>query len=130
MMQWGVIVGIVCALLVLVCDPLIAITFTRDPAVQHEVRLVLIAVALMQPLGAMVFVLDGILIGAGDVRYLALAMAAATACYLPFAVLVLLTDAGLLALWGALFVFMFARLYGMGRRFRRDAWLVTGVSAT
>ncbi len=32
----------------------------------------------MQPLGAMVFVLDGILIGAGDVRYLALAMAAAT----------------------------------------------------
>ncbi len=41
-----------------------------------------------------------------------------------------MTDAGLLALWGALFVFMFARLYGMGRRFRGDAWLVTGVSAT
>ncbi len=78
----------------LVLDPLIAITFTRDPAVQHEVRVVLVAVALMQPLGAMVFVLDGILIGAGDVRYLALAMAAATACYVPFAVLVLLTDAG------------------------------------
>jgi putative MATE family efflux protein len=130
MMQWGVIVGVVCALLVLVTDPLIAITFTRDPAVQHEVRLVLIAVALMQPLGAMVFVLDGILIGAGDVRYLAVAMAAATACYAPFAVLVLLTHAGLLALWGALFVFMLARLYGMGRRFRRDDWLVTGASAT
>ncbi len=130
MMQWGVIVGVACALLVLVCDPLIAITFTRDPAVQHEVRLVLVAVALMQPLGAMVFVLDGILIGAGDVRYLALAMAAATACYVPFAVLVLVTDAGLLALWGALFLFMFARLYGMGRRFHGDAWLVTGVSAT
>jgi Na+-driven multidrug efflux pump len=71
-------------------------------------------------------VLDGILIGAGDVRYLALAMVAATACYLPVAFLVLATNAGLLALWGALYVFMLARLYGMGRRYRGDAWLVTG----
>ncbi len=130
MMQWGVIIGVAFALLVLVLDPLIAVTFTRDVAVRDELRPVLVAVALMQPLGAMVFVLDGILIGAGDVRYLALAMAAATACYLPFALLVLITEAGLLALWGALFVFMFARLYGMGRRFRGDAWLVTGASAT
>ncbi len=36
-----------------------------------------------------VFVLDGILIGAGDVRYLARAMAAATAVFLPAALLVL-----------------------------------------
>jgi putative MATE family efflux protein len=130
MLELGVLVGVVLAILVLVFDPLLAIAFTRDPAVQHEIRIVLIAVALMQPLGAAVFVLDGILIGAGDVRYLALAMTAATVVFLPFAFLVLATDAGLLALWGALFVFMFARLYGMGRRFRRDEWLVTGVSAT
>ena len=91
---------------------------------------VLVAVALMQPLGAIVFVLDGILIGAGDARYLALAMVAATACYLPCALLVLATDAGLVALWGALFVFMIARLIGMGRRYRGDAWLVTGTLRT
>ena len=39
---------------------------------------------------------------------------------------VLVTDAGLVALWSALFVFMLARLFGMGRRFQGDAWLVTG----
>ena len=61
------------------CDPLLAIAFTRDAAVRDELRPVLVAVALMQPLGGAVFVLDGILIGAGDVRYLALAMAGATA---------------------------------------------------
>jgi hypothetical protein len=57
-------------------------------------------------------------------------MAAATLCYLPFAALVLATDASLVALWGALYVFMFARLYGMYRRYRRDDWLVTGALAT
>jgi putative MATE family efflux protein len=126
MLQWGVTVGCVLTVFVLVTTPLVAITFTHDPTVRHELIPVLIAVALMQPLGGAVFVLDGILIGAGDVRYLALAMAAATACYLPLALTVLATNAGLLALWGAFYVFMFARLYGMGRRYRGDAWLVTG----
>jgi putative MATE family efflux protein len=126
MLQWGVASGAVLGTLVLVTTPLIALGFTHDHAVRHLLIPVLIAVAIMQPLGGAVFVLDGILIGAGDVRYLALAMAAATACYLPVAFLVLATNAGLLALWGAMYVFMFARLYGMGRRYRGDAWLVTG----
>jgi Na+-driven multidrug efflux pump len=89
-----------------------------------------VLVALMQPLGAEVFVLDGILIGAGDVRYLALAMAVATLCFAPAALAVLATNSGLIALWGALFVFMFARLIGLGRRYRGDQWLVTGASGT
>ena len=74
--------------------------------------------------------IDGILIGAGDARYLALAMTAAMLCYIPFALWVLAFSAGLLALWGALCVFMLARLYGMGRRYRGDAWLVTGATRT
>ena len=130
MLQWGVVVGAILGLLVLAGDPLLALAFTRDAAVRSELRPVLVAVALMQPLGGAVFVLDGILIGAGDVRYLALAMAGATLCFVPCAVLVLASGAGLIALWSALFVFMFARLYGMGRRFRGDRWLVTGASGT
>jgi putative MATE family efflux protein len=130
MIQWGVGVGLVLGVLVLALDPLLALVFTRDPAVRNELRPVLVAVALMQPLGGAVFVLDGILIGAGDVRYLALAMAGATLCFVPCAVLVLTTGAGLIALWGALFVFMAARLYGMGRRFRSNVWLVTGAKGT
>jgi putative MATE family efflux protein len=130
MLQWGLVVGIGLGILVVLFEPLVAVTFTHDSSVRDQLGPVLVAVALMQPLGAIVFVLDGILIGAGDARYLALAMAAATACYLPCAFLVLATDAGLVALWGALFVFMIARLIGMGRRYRGDAWLVTGTLRT
>ena len=130
MLQWGVLVGAALGLLILVLDPVLAVVSTRDAAVRHELRTVLVAVAIMQPLGGAVFVLDGILIGAGDVRYLALAMAGATLCFIPCALAVLATNSGLVALWGSLFVFMFARLYGMGRRFRGNQWLVTGAVGT
>jgi MATE family, multidrug efflux pump len=130
MLEWGVLTGIGAAVAVLVLQPLLVAMFTDDSAVRHQLFQVLWAVALMQPIAAVVFVLDGILIGAGESRYLALAMAAASAAFFPVAFLVLATDAGLLALWGALYVFIFGRLYGMSRRYRTDAWLVTGAVRT
>ncbi len=130
MLQWGVLVGAGLGALVLALDPLLALAFTRDAAVRAQLRPVLVMAALMQPIGGAVFVLDGILIGAGDVRFLALAMAAATVCFVPCAIAVLASGAGLIALWSALFVFMFARLLGMGGRFRANRWLVTGASGT
>jgi len=130
MLQWGFTAGFVLGAVVLLTDPLLAVVFTRDAAVRDELRPVLVAVALMQPLGGLVFVLDGILIGAGDVRYLALAMAGATLCFVPCALFVLASGGGLIALWAALSVFMLARLYGMGRRYKGNDWLVTGVSGT
>jgi putative MATE family efflux protein len=127
MLELGIITGLVVGVCLFVATPLVAVAFTGDGAVQHELRLLLPLVALMQPVSAAVFVLDGILIGAGDVRYLALAMVCATAVFLPLAVLVLVADAGLVALWGALYGFMFARLFGMGIRYRGDAWVVPGI---
>ena len=55
--------------------------FTSDPEVLDRAREMWPLFALMQPLGALVFALDGILLGAGDTRYLAWAMAfSAFAC--------------------------------------------------
>jgi putative MATE family efflux protein len=127
MLELGIMTGLVVGVCLFVATPLVAVAFTGDDSVQHELRLVLPLVALMQPLSAAVFVLDGILIGAGDVRYLALAMACATVVFLPLAALVLVADAGLVALWAALYGFMFARLFGMGVRYRGDAWVVPGI---
>ena len=45
--------------------------FSADPAVQSALVPVLIVVAVTQPLAGYVFVLDGVLIGAGDGRFLA-----------------------------------------------------------
>jgi putative MATE family efflux protein len=130
MLEWGVVAGGVACALVILFLPLLTGAFTSDAAVQDQLRPILWAVALMQPLAAIVFVLDGILIGAGDSRYLALAMAAASAAFFPVALLVLVTHSGLLALWGALYVFIIGRLYGMYRRYRSDTWLVIGAVRT
>jgi putative MATE family efflux protein len=130
MIEWGVVAGVAACAFVIVFLPVLTRAFTDDSAVQDQLRPVLWAVALMQPIAAVVFVLDGILIGAGDSRYLALAMAAASAAFIPAALLVLVTHSGLLALWGALYVFIIARLYGMYRRYRSDTWLVTGAVRT
>jgi putative MATE family efflux protein len=127
MLELGIMIGAVLGLVLFVATPLLARLFTGDSDVQHELRVLLPLIAVMQPINAVVFVLDGILIGAGDVRYLAVAMVFATAIFLPLAVLVLAADAGLVALWSALYAFMLARLFGMGVRYRGDAWAVTGV---
>jgi putative MATE family efflux protein len=130
MIEWGVVTGCVAAIAVLLLQPALAAVFTDDQLVRDALLGVLWSVALMQPLAAIVFVLDGILIGAGESRYLAIAMACASAAFFPVALLVLVTDAGLVALWGALWVFMVGRLIGMGSRYRSDSWLVTGAVRT
>lgn len=128
MLEWGVVGGLVVGVLVAATHSALPLVFSGDADVRAAASEVLWVVAALQPLNAIVFVLDGILIGAGDSRYLAVAMAAATLVYLPVAGLVVALDGGLLALWGALAVFMVARLVGMAGRFRSERWVVTGAA--
>ena len=100
--------------------------FSDDPAVVHLTRQVLWVVAVLQPLNAVVFVLDGVLIGAGDLRFLAGAMVAAFAVFLPAAVLAGAAGGTLGWLWGAVTLLMVARLAGVAWRFAGSAWAVTG----
>jgi putative MATE family efflux protein len=118
----GLVLGVLTALLRTVLVPL----FTDSHAVTVLAEQVLWFVAALQPVAGAVFVLDGILIGAGDSRYLALAMAAATVLYLPAVGLVAASNGGLLMLWAAFSLWVVARLVGMGARFTTDRWLVTG----
>ena len=84
---------------------------------------VLVVVALLQPLAALVFVLDGVLIGAGDGRYLALAGVVTLAAYAPLAVLVQATHRDLGTLWAAFGVFIGARAVTLVARWRSGRWL-------
>jgi putative MATE family efflux protein len=127
MVQWGIGAGVVFALAVVLVRPLLVPVFTDDAAVVAMARDVLLVVAVLQPVNAVVFVLDGVLIGAGDLRYLAKAMAVSgLVVFLPAAALVLRLDGSLVALWGALTLLMLARLAGNVRRFAGPAWAVTG----
>jgi len=73
-----------------------------------------------------VFVLDGVLIGAGDQRFLAWAQVAAAVAFLPAVLLVVVLGTGLVSLWVALGIWMIARLIALSARARGTAWLVTG----
>ncbi len=126
MLQLGVYAGVIAGALVLIAQAPLTALFTDDDAVRDALRSVLPLVALWQPVGAIVFVLDGVLIGAGETRYLAGAMVVASLLFMPFALAVLVFDGGLVALWWTLGVFLGARVVGMGLRYRTDHWLVTG----
>jgi Na+-driven multidrug efflux pump len=75
--------------------------FTGDHAVGHALVPVLLVAALFQPAAGVVFVLDGVLIGAGDTVYLAWASLACTAVFLGALAIVLAAGWGLTWLWVA-----------------------------
>ena len=131
MVAWGVGAGVVLAVLLLAGRGLLAPLFSPEPEVQSSLTAVLVVVALAQPLAGWVFVLDGVLIGAGDGRYLAVAGLWTLLAFLPLAAAVLAAPVsgtpGLVWLWVAFAGgFMLARAVTLGLRARGDAWLVVG----
>jgi Na+-driven multidrug efflux pump len=96
--------------------------------VQQTLATVLLIIALHQPVSGLVFVLDGVLIGAGDGRYLAVAGLVTLAVFVPLALAVLWLGGGLAALWWAFTAFMVARLGTLLWRERGDDWLVLGAA--
>jgi putative MATE family efflux protein len=126
MVEWSIALGVVLGIAVFVTRTLIAPLFTPDDAVQQALISVLIIVAIIQPAAGWVFALDGVLIGAGDARYIALAQAATVAVFVPFAAAVLAFDLGLDGLWWAIGAWVLARLIVMAWRERGDSWALTG----
>jgi Na+-driven multidrug efflux pump len=104
--------------------------FTSDEAVIERAEAVWPLFALMQPFAAAVFALDGILIGAGDTRFLALSMVVAGfGFYVPIALLALRLDWGIVGVWWGLIALMAVRLATLGVRFRSRRWAVVGAPA-
>ena len=129
MIEWGVAIGVGFAVVLAAARTVLVPLFTDDAGVQHLALQVLWIVALVQPLAAVVFVLDGMLIGAGDQRYLAMAMLVATLlAFVPAIALVAVLDGGLLWLWAAIAWWILARGVTVGWRFAGTAWQVTGAS--
>jgi putative MATE family efflux protein len=123
---WCLWFGLGTGLLLLAVRRPLAGLFTDDPAVQDVVARLLVWVALLQPIAAVAFGLDGILIGAGDLRFLARAMAIMAAGFVVVAGAVAVTDAGVDWLWAALALMMLGRLVPLLVRFRRGRWAVVG----
>ncbi len=128
MVQWGWWAGVVLGSALLVTSPVVPDIFSNDPAVTGLASFLLIHVALWQPVSGVAFALDGILIGAGDLRFLAYGMAVASAVLIAGGVAVLELDAGIGWVWASLGAWMTVRAAALLWRFRGDAWMVLGAS--
>ncbi|MGI3781330.1 MAG: MATE family efflux transporter, partial [Janthinobacterium lividum] len=126
MLGWGLVSGAASGLALVLARPAYTGLFSPDPEVRQLVGRVVLVVALQAPLAGAVYVLDGILIGAGDARYLALAGAISLALYLPAALVVHHLGLGLVWVWASYAVFMSARALTLGLRARGSAWIRTG----
>ncbi|MFB7586599.1 MATE family efflux transporter [Streptomyces sp. NPDC056169] len=128
MVQWGVLSGVVLGALLIVARPLFVPLFTSDTTVQDTLLPALLVVALSQPISGVVFVLDGVLMGAGDGPYLAWAMLLTLAVFAPVALLVPVLGGGLTALWWAMTLMMTVRMVTLWLRSRSGRWIVTGAT--
>ena len=132
MVRWGVWGGLVLGLVLVALHGVIPTLFTTDPAVRDALGTALVVVGLGEVVAGYVFVLDGVLIGAGDGTWLAWGMVVTLVAYLP--VILAVRAAGpsgepgrdVAVLWAAFTAFMVIRGCVLGWRARRDDWMVVG----
>jgi len=128
---WGIWSGVAVGAVLAAASGVIGLIFTGDAEIAALIQPALLVLAVAQPLAGFVFVLDGVLIGAGDARYLALAGLLNLVPYAPALVLVALFAGGgavgLAWLAAAFFgVYMVARALTLGLRVRGRRWMTAG----
>lgn len=131
LVSWGVGGGLVTAALLLAVSYLAPAVFTPDAAVQENLRAALWVLIIAQPIAGYVFVLDGVLMGAGDAPYLAKVGVITMLATMPGAAWVAFSDLpdiwALAGVWiSCTLVFMIARAITLGLRVRGDAWMRLG----
>jgi putative MATE family efflux protein len=121
---WGLGTGAAVGALLLALRPALVPLFTGDPAVQQQAAVVWWFLAGMQPLAGVVFALDGVLMGAGDVgRLRTITVGSAVLGFLPLSLLAGPLGWGLAGVWTGLTLFIALRLAGVLARVAGDRWL-------
>jgi putative MATE family efflux protein len=128
MIEWAVGAGVLLGAVFFALRGVIPRAFTSDPAVVERAQAMWPLFCAMWPLAAVVFALDGILIGAGDARYLAGAMVAAAAVFVPLVLLALALDWGIVGVWAAIDALMAVRLAPLAVRFAGRRWALVGAA--
>lgn len=124
---WGMVGGLVIGAAYLPLGGVLPAVFTRDAAVLASVSSVWIIVAALQPVGGVVFVLDGVLMGAGDFRFLFLSTAgAALGALVPVGLIALAQGWGLAGVWAGMSALMLVRLVTIVARWRSGRWMTAG----
>jgi putative MATE family efflux protein len=127
LLQWGWGSGVAAAAALAALTPFLVPVLTPDEPVQDVLLPALLALAVLLVPAGPAFTLDGVLLGAGDFRWLARQQVISTMIGVLALVAVGVLGGGLVALWaGALTVWMVARLVLLQRRASGTAWMVAG----
>jgi putative MATE family efflux protein len=127
---WGLGTGVLVAVVLLALRDVLPPLFSGDPAVLDQAAVVWWFLALMQPLAGVVFALDGVLMGAGDVGYLrTVTIGSALIGFLPLSLLSHPLGWGLAGVWTGLALFIALRLVAVLARVAGRRWLSAGVVA-
>ena len=130
MIEWSVVAGAVFAALMFALVDVVPRAFTDDPRVIERAQEIWPLFCLMQPASGAVFALDGILIGAGDRRFLMWGMLAASfGVYVPVALGSLALGLRIVGVWSGLVGLILARLATCAWRFRGRRWARVGVTS-
>jgi putative MATE family efflux protein len=126
---WSIAAGAVFATALAALSGVLPGLFTDDALVRERAGEIWWIFVAMMPANGAVFALDGILIGAGDTRFLMWAMLAAAAVYVPVALLALHEGWGIVGVWAGLAALIAVRLLTVGGRFTGGRWALTGAPA-
>ncbi|MGY1692089.1 MATE family efflux transporter [Geodermatophilus sp. SYSU D01105] len=121
---WGLGTGVLVAALLVAVRPVVLPLFTGDPAVVEQATVAWWFLAGMQPLAGVVFALDGVLMGAGDVGYLrTVTIGSALVGFIPLSLLAVPLGWGLAGVWTGLVLFIALRLVAVLVRVAGSRWL-------
>lgn len=124
----GVLLGACFALALGAGHTLIPRIFSADPRVLGQVAALWPWLVAMMPPAGVLFALDGVFFGAGDLRFLRnVTVASALIGFVPLTLLTRVEGWGLGGLWLGLSAFIWLRLLAGGARWYGGRWLVGGV---
>jgi len=130
LLGWGVAFGFVVGIAYLALAGVLPQAFTTDAQVIAAVGSVWVIVAVLQPVGGVVFVLDGILMGAGDFRFLWWSTALASlGALVPICLLALRFGWGLPGIWAGMAALMVVRAVLTIWRLRSEGWTAPRAAA-
>lgn len=123
LLWWGRRAGVIFGVAVIASAPALPTVFSPDGAVRDQATAALLAVGVLQPVAAVAFVLDGVLLGASDDAFQAWSNLLALAAFLPFAVAVLAAPGlGIAGVWAGLIAWMAVRAAANSWHFRSGTW--------
>lgn len=123
LLGWGVVVGVLLLFGLLASGTLLSSAFTDDPEVQEAIRSVIPIAAGMQPLAAVVFVLDGVFLAVLAIKKLVASTAAGFVAAASVLGATVVYDWGLAGVWWAITAMIVARLVVLAAFYRSgETW--------